>query len=83
MLQAESRPRATYPAPIDFQTLIWRMQVRGYPIASLAMWVNVPRSSMRDYAKGSSPPHHIGERIIILWEQITGEIREKAPTRHT
>jgi hypothetical protein len=70
-----------FPAPVDFKALIWSLQIRGFTIAALAMHANVPRSSMRDYGHGTIVPHHIGERLIALWQQITGQPKAKIPLK--
>jgi len=66
---------------VDFVEILRFLRSRGYGINTIAMYVSVSRTSVRDYGKGATPSHPQGERIIKFWCEITGNSRDVVPTK--
>lgn len=59
---------------VDWPTLIRTLAERGYySRAALAKHLNVPDTSLRNWAKGHQPGHAHGEALVRTWESATGQ----------
>ena len=47
---------------------------------AIARSLDIPRSTLRGWLDGAQPGHADGERVLVLWMQITGKPRELIPT---
>lgn len=52
---------------------------RGYTHMTVAAAVGVPKSTVQGWKQGAEPRHSDGERMVMLWCQVTGLDRDSLP----
>lgn len=51
----------------------------GYTETAIAIAVDMPRTTVLGWKMGATPKYEDGERLIVLWEQVTGTSRSDVP----
>lgn len=64
---------------VDWFRLIWDMVQRGEPLVSIYRRTGIAEGTLREYLKGSQPPHWRGERLIEMWCVVCGTVKADAP----
>lgn len=67
--------------PLDWQRIVTELRRRGFTFRSLVKIVGVSRQTLWRYQLGTEPDHVEGERILALWCEVNGRVREEAPIR--
>lgn len=65
---------------IDWFRLIWDMVQRGEPLVAIYRRTGIAEGTLREYLKGSQPPHWRGELLIELWCAVCDRARADVPT---
>lgn len=69
------------PQAVDFQRVLRALCVMGLNLNAVSLHANIARTSLRDYQNGTQPLHASGERLIILWCEMTGNHRDQVPRK--
>jgi hypothetical protein len=64
---------------VNWFLVIVEMSRRGYSDTAIAGAIGTPRSTVRGWKQGAEPRHADGERMILLWCQVTGMERDTLP----
>lgn len=81
--RSPARPRSTLNVRgglrVNWFLVIVEICRRGYSDMAIADAIGAPRSTVRGWKQGAEPRHADGERMILLWCQVTGTDRTKLP----
>lgn len=67
------------PQRIDWFRVITTVLRSGYSIQALADEIGIARTTLIGWRQGAEPRYSEGERLVLLWGQVTGESRDKLP----
>ena len=70
--------RSLTPRTDWFRVLV-DLQHGGFSNTDVADYLGVPQSTLRGWKEGSEPRHHDGQRLLELWQAITGRGYEERP----
>jgi hypothetical protein len=62
-----------------FRIIVVLCNRHGYTEKRIGGAVDTPRTTVQGWKMGATPKYEDGERLIVLWEQVTGESRETVP----
>lgn len=65
---------------IDWFNILWDLIQRGNNLLAIERKTGIAEGTLREYLKGSQPPHWRGERLIELWCVVCERTRQDAPT---
>lgn len=63
-----------------FRIIVTLCCQHGYTETAIAIAVDMPRTTVLGWKMGATPKFEDGERLIVLWEQVTGTSRDAVPT---
>lgn len=72
-------PARSGPKRIDWFRVITEVLRGGHSIQSAADAIDVARTTLIGWKQGAEPRYSEGERLVLLWCQISGESRDKLP----
>lgn len=72
-------PSRPGPKRIDWFRVITMVLRGGYSIQSAADAIDVARTTLIGWKQGAEPRYSEGERLVLLWCQITEQDRSKLP----
>lgn len=75
----EPPPSRPGPKRIDWFRVITMVLRSGYSIQSAADSIDVARTTLIGWKQGAEPRYSEGERLVLLWCQITGLDRSSLP----
>ncbi|HEX3913620.1 MAG TPA: hypothetical protein VHW71_08935 [Steroidobacteraceae bacterium] len=64
---------------VDFSALVFDLRRAGHAVNAIAIRADISRTAVRNYMAGTTPLHPMGERLLRLWTETTGNARELAP----
>lgn len=73
------RRLATEPDRIDWFQVLTDLARAGVPVASAALAIRVPKSTVLGWKQGAEPKFTDGERLVALWMGITSRPVEELP----
>lgn len=65
--------------PVDWPRLIVDLSGAGLSLRLVQHALDVPTSTIQGWKKGAQPRHSVGERLINLWCNTTGQARDAVP----
>jgi hypothetical protein len=68
---------------IDFTAIMFDLRRAGCKVNAIAIRADISRTAVRNYFAGTTPLHPMGERLLRLWAETMGKVREAAPTMTT
>lgn len=66
--------------PVSWWHVIVALEKHGYSHAAIGAAIGSTRSTVENWKnRGASPPWHLGECLVELWQTVTGNNREDVP----
>jgi len=62
-----------------FRIIITLCNNHGYTEKLIGIAISIPRTTVQGWKMGATPKYDDGERLLILWAQVTGIKRDAAP----
>ncbi|WP_433886935.1 hypothetical protein [Pseudomonas vranovensis] len=79
LVLCEPPPSRPGPKRIDWFRVITMVLRGGYSIQSAADAIDVARTTLIGWKQGAEPRYSEGERLVLLWCQVTGLERSSLP----
>lgn len=79
LVLCEPPPSRPGPKRIDWFRVITMVLRDGYSIQSAADAIGVARTTLIGWKQGAEPRYSEGERLVLLWCEVTGADRSKLP----
>ena len=64
---------------VDWFQILVDLSRKGLTTRSMADAIHVPPSTLLGWKQGAEPKHADGERLVLLWIDMTGNAREVLP----
>lgn len=80
MIPGDRRARAHLSDDkVDWFRVIVDLEREGYGATTVALSIDVPKTTLLGWKNGSRPRFEDGDLLIALWSRVTGNGRETVP----
>lgn len=63
----------------DWFAVITEINRYGITVAHISAHIHIPRTTILGWKQGAEPKHSDGEKLVGIWQSLTGKSRENLP----